>query len=96
MSVGEPVSKMEDEELREMFLLAGVRVDSEDDVRAFAKLIRWLFQREESFIKRKTNQGKMVGAMVVALFTAVLGWSVPSIVTHVAALYAQVQPWIAR
>lgn len=78
------VSKMADQEIRDMLLRAGVDVTSESDQVAFARLIRWTFAREEVWISRQINRGKLlivifgavaslIGAAALPIISRVIG-----------------------
>lgn len=67
-----------------MLMRAGVDVTSEADQMAFARLIRWAFAREEVWISRQINRGKLlivifgavaslIGAVALPIVTRLIG-----------------------
>lgn len=77
----EPLSQVADKEVREMFLLAGINVESEIDVIKYVQLIKWLFAREEKYMARQMQKTKYVTAVATALVTACVGFAI-QIVLH--------------
>lgn len=80
---------MQDAEVREMLAMAGVRVDNDEEVRNFARLIRWMFSQEDAWAKKKANRMKLLGALAVAVATSFLAWFIPVAVPIIGEMWSR-------